>query len=44
MTGKDWAVLTVRRVTAERIKEITHSKGLTVDSFLNELINPVGRG
>jgi len=43
MPEKGWAILTVRRSTAERIKEIAHSKGLTVDEFLNELMNPAGR-
>lgn len=43
MPEKGWAILTVREGTARRIKELAHSKGLTIDEFINELINPEGR-
>ena len=44
MLERGWAILTVRRVTAEG-KELARSKGLTVDELLSELMGSgeVGR-
>lgn len=43
MPEKGWAVLTVSEETAGRVKELAHSKGLTIDGFINELTNPAGK-
>jgi len=43
MPEKGWAILTVREDTARRVKELAHTKGLTVDEFVNQLMNPAGR-
>jgi hypothetical protein len=43
MPEKGWAILTVREETADRVKELAHSEGLTIDEFINELMNPAGK-
>jgi hypothetical protein len=43
MLEKGWAILTVREETARRIKEQAHSKGFTVDEFINHLMTPAGK-
>ena len=43
MPEKGWSILTVREGTAEKIKEIAHSSGLTLDEYINELMNPSGK-
>ena len=40
MPGKGWAILTVREDTAKKIKEQAHTKGCTVDEFINQLMSP----
>jgi len=42
MPEKGWSILTFREGTARRVKELAHAKGLTVDEFINELMNPSG--
>jgi hypothetical protein len=44
MPEKGWAILTVREATARRVKEFAHSRGLTVDELINQLLNPSGMG
>jgi hypothetical protein len=44
MPEKGWSILTVRERTAKKVKELAHAKGLTVDEFINELMNPSGKG
>jgi hypothetical protein len=41
---RGWAILTVRRVTAEKVKELARSKGLTVGELLSELMGSGGGG
>lgn len=43
MPEKGWSILTVREATAKRIKELAHSRGLTVDELINGLMNPSGK-
>ncbi|MBS7635510.1 hypothetical protein KEJ34_08545 [Candidatus Bathyarchaeota archaeon] len=43
MPEKGWAILTVREAIAERVKELAHNRGLTVDELLNDPMNPDGR-
>jgi len=43
MPKSGWAILTVREGTAERVKELAHTQGLTVDEFVNELMSPSGK-
>jgi len=40
MSEKGWSILTVREDAARRVKELAHSKSLTVDELVNELMNP----
>ena len=43
MPEKGWSILTVRESTAKRVKEQAHTRGLTVDELINELMNPSGK-
>jgi len=40
MPEKGWAILTVRAATAEKVKELAHGKGITVDEYINTLMKP----
>lgn len=40
MPERGWKVLTVREYTANRIKELTKERGITVDEVINELLSP----
>ena len=40
---RGWDILTVREESAKRVKRPAHSKGLTIDGFINELMNPAGK-
>jgi len=40
MPEKGWSILTVRAVTAKRVKELAHGRGITVDEYINALMNP----
>lgn len=42
MPEKGWSILTVREETARRVKELAKAKGLTIDEFIKELMNPSG--
>ena len=39
MPEKGWPILTVREGTAKKVKELAHTRGLTVDEFINELMS-----
>lgn len=41
---RGWAILTVREATARRVKKFAHSRGLTVDELINQLLNSSGMG
>jgi hypothetical protein len=43
MPEKGWSILTVRDVTARKVKERAHGRGLTVDELINELMSPSGK-
>ncbi len=43
MPEKGWSILTVREGTAKKVKDLAHTRGLTVDEFINELMNPSGK-
>ena len=43
MPERGWSILTVREDTARRVKELAHSRGLTVEEFINELMSPSGK-
>ena len=40
MPERGWSILTVRECTAKKVKELARKRELTVDEFLNELMNP----
>jgi len=39
MPEKGWAILTVKVATAAKVKELAHRRGLSVDEYINYLIN-----
>ena len=43
MPEKGWSILTVRIATAKRVKELAHGGGVTVDEYINALMNPTTR-
>jgi hypothetical protein len=40
MPEKGWSILTVRVATAKKVKELAHGRGVTVDEYINALMNP----
>jgi len=44
MPERGWSILTVREGTAKKAKETAHTRGLTMDELINELMNPSGKG
>ena len=43
MPEKGWYSLTVRKETARRVREMTKTKGLTVDEYMNKLMTGPSR-
>ena len=43
MPEKGWYSLTVRKETALRVRELAKNKGLTVDAFINMLLEPTSK-
>ena len=39
MPEKGWSILTVRTATAKRVKELARGGGVTVDEYINALMN-----
>jgi len=43
MPEKGWSILTVRTVTAKRVKELAHGRGVSVDEYINSLMKHSAR-
>ena len=44
MPETGWYSLTVRKETAETVREIAKNRDMTVDEFINELMRPASKG
>ncbi|MFH0850912.1 MAG: hypothetical protein V1924_08250 [Candidatus Bathyarchaeota archaeon] len=44
MPERGWYSLTVRKETAEKVREIAKNRDLTVDEFINELMRQTSKG
>ena len=44
MPEKGWRVLTVKEDTADKIKQLSQERSVSIDRVINQLLNPEKRG